>query len=148
MAQEMPLPPSIAWKLVLVLVLVAGILLSACARAPRRPLPRAELRRLVLAALTLYGVGVFASLTHHAMLAGVVYVSGIAACALAAWLSRGSEPEDPPPGGGDDPPDDGPPPDDPDLDGAPAFDWTAFERQFRAYANRPREPAAPAANGP
>jgi hypothetical protein len=140
MAQEMPLPPSIAWKLVLVLVLVAGILLSACARAPRRPLPRTELRRLVLAALTLYGVGVFASLTHHAVLAGVVYASGIAACALAAWLSRGSEPEDPP-SRGDDPPDDGPPPDDPNRDGAPAFDWAAFERQFRAYADGRRESA-------
>ena len=58
----MPLPPSIAWKLVLVFVLVGAIVLSACARAPRRPLPRNELRRLVLAALTLYAVGVYASL--------------------------------------------------------------------------------------
>jgi hypothetical protein len=135
--QEMPLPPSIAWKLVLVLALVGGIMLSACARAPRRPLPRAELRRLVLAALSLYAVGVFASLTHHAVLAGVVYVSGIAACALAAWLSRGSDSEDPP-GGGEDPIDPGPPPDDPD--GLPLFDWPAFERQFRAYSDRRREP--------
>jgi hypothetical protein len=134
---EMPLPPSIAWKLVLVLVLVGGIMLSACARAPRRPLPRTELRRLVLAALSLYAVGVFASLTHHAFLAGVVYVSGIAACALAAWLSRGSDSEDPP-GGGEDPPDEQPPP---DPDGVPLFDWAAFERQFRSYASRQREPA-------
>jgi hypothetical protein len=135
---EMPLPPSIAWKLVLVVVLVAGILVSACARAPRRPLPRTELRRLVFAALALYGVGVFASLTHHPLLAGVVYVSGIAACALAAWLSRGIDPEDPPDDGGADPPNQGPPPDDPD--GMPAFDWAAFERQFRSYANRRRQP--------
>jgi hypothetical protein len=137
-AQEMLLPPSFAWKLVLVLMLVAGILLSACARAPRRPLPRVELRRLVLAALTLYGVGVFASLTHHPVLAGLVYVSGIAACALAAWLSRGVDGEDPPDGGGEDPTDQRPPP---DPDGLPEFDWHAFERQFRAYSNRPREPA-------
>jgi hypothetical protein len=137
---EMPLPPSIAWKLVLALVLVGGILLSALARAPRRPLPRAELRRLVFAALTLYAVGVFASLTHHAVLAGLVYVSGIAACALAAWLSRGSDSEDPPDeGGGEGPPDPVLPPDDPD--GVPLFDWAAFERQFRAYSSRPREPA-------
>jgi hypothetical protein len=135
--QEMPLPPSIAWKLVLVLVLVGGILVSALARAPRRPLPRGELRRLVFAALTLYAVGVFASLTHHAVLAGVVYVSGIAVCALAAWLSRGSDSEDPP-GGDDGPPDEEPPP---GPDGSPAFDWAAFERQFRAYADRPRGPA-------
>ena len=122
----MPLPPSIAWKLVLVFVLVGAIVLSACARAPRRPLPRHELRRLVLAALTLYGVGVYASVTHHA--------------ALAAWLSRGSDSDDPP-GGDDDGPTDHEPPHDPD--GMPAFDWAAFERQFRAYSSRPREPARP-----
>ncbi len=135
----MLLPSSFAWKLVVVMVLVGAILLSACARAPRRPLPRVELRRLVLAAVTLYAVGVFASLTHHPLLAGAVYVSGIAACALAAWLSRGIDPDDPPEDGGEDPPDEGPPSDDPD--GIPAFDWTAFERQFRAYSSRRREPA-------
>jgi hypothetical protein len=134
----MPLSPSIAWKLVLVFVLVGAIALSAFARAPRRPLPRGELRRLVLAALTLYGVGVYASLTHHAVLAGVVYVSGIAACGLAAWLSRGSDSEDPPDGRDDGPPDREPPP---DPDGLPEFDWAAFERQFRTYSDRRREPA-------
>ena len=133
----MPVPPSIAWKLVLVVALVGAILVSACARAPRRPLPRVELRRLVLAALTLYGVGVFASLTHHPLFAGVVYVSGIAACALAAWLSRGIDPEDPPDDGGQEPPNEGPPPDGPD--GLPAFDWAAFERQFRAYSTHQRD---------
>ena len=137
---HMPLPPSIAWKLVLVVVLVGAIVLSACARAPRRPLPRHELRRLVLAALTLYAVGVLRLLTHHAALAGVVYVSGIAACALAAWLSRGSDSDDPP-GGDDDGPTDQSRRRDPD--GLPAFDWAAFERQFRAYSSRPREPARP-----
>jgi hypothetical protein len=135
--QEMPLPPSIAWKFVLVVVLVGAILVSACARAPRRPMPRVELRRLVLAALVLYGVGVFASLTHHPLLAGVVYVSGIAACALAAWLSRGIDPDDPPEDGGEDSPNEGPPPDEPD--GLPTFDWGVFERQFQAYAERRRE---------
>ena len=133
----MPLPPSLAWKLALVFVLVGAIVLSACARAPRRPLPREDLRRLVLAALTLYGVGVLASLTHHTLLAGVVYVCGIAACALAAWLSRGSDSEDPP-GDDDGPPDQEPPP---DPDGLPEFDWAAFERQFRSYSDRPRQPA-------
>jgi hypothetical protein len=134
----MPLPPSIAWKLVLVVALVGAILVSACARAPRRPLARVELRRLVLAALTLYGVGVFASLTHHPLFAGIVYVSGIAACALAAWLSRGIDPEDPPDDGGQDPPNEEPPPHGPD--GLPAFDWAAFERQFRAYSKRQHAP--------
>ena len=133
----MPLPPSVAWKLLLALVLVGAIVLSACAKAPSRPLPRSELRRLVLAALMLYGAGVFASVTHHALLAGVVYVAGIGACALAAWLSRGSEPDDPP-RGGDEPPDEQPPP---DPDAVPGFDWHAFERDFREYADRPRPPA-------
>jgi hypothetical protein len=132
----MPLPPSIAWKLILLFVLVAGIVLSACARAPERPLPRGELRRLVLAALTLYGVGVFASLTHHAVLAGVVYVAGISACALAAWLSRGSDSDGPP--RGDEPSDEQPPP---DPDGLPRFDWHTFERDFRDYSAHRREPA-------
>ena len=134
---DMPLPPSVAWKLLLALALVGAILFSAFAKAPARPLPRGDLRRLVLAALTLYGVGVFASVTHHALLAGLVYVAGIAACALAAWLSRGSEPDDPP-RGGDEPIDEQPPP---KPDGMPWFDWRAFERDFRDYASRGREPA-------
>jgi hypothetical protein len=134
----MPLSPSVTWKLVLALVLVGAIVLSACARAPARPLARGELRRLVLAALTLYGVGVFASVTHHALLAGVVYVAGIAACALAAWLSRGSDSDDPP-RGGDEPIDEQPPP---EPDGVPWFDWGAFERDFRDYSERSRRQSA------
>ncbi len=133
-AVNMPLPPSVAWKLLLALVLVGAIVLSACSRAPSQPLPRRELHRLVLAALILYGVGVFASMTHHALLAGVVYVAGIAACALAAWLSRGGDSEDPP-RGGDEPIDEQPPP---EPDGVPRFDWRAFERDFRDYSERSR----------
>ena len=132
----MPLPSSILWKLVLVFVLVTGIAVSAFARAPQRPLPHAELRRVVLAALSLYAVGVYASLTHHAVLAGIVYVAGILACALAAWLSRGSDSDGPP--GGDEPIEQPPPP---DPDGIPEFDWRTFEEQFRSYSERPREPA-------
>jgi hypothetical protein len=134
----MPLPSSVAWKLLLAIVLVGAVVLSACAKAPRRPMPRGELRRLVLAAMTLYAVGVFASITHHAMLAGIVYVAGISACALAAWLSRGSDSEDPP-RGGEDPIDEQPPP---EPDGVPRFDWQAFERDFRAYAERTRTPTS------
>jgi hypothetical protein len=134
----MPLPPSVAWKLVLALVLIGGIGLSAFARAPRRPLPPGDLRRLVLAALSLYAVGVLASVTHHPVLAGIVYAAGIAACALAAWLSRGDDSGEPP--RGDEPSDQEPPP---DRDGMPQFDWRAFERDFRRYAGRtrPRTPA-------
>ncbi len=118
----------------LALVLVGGIGLSAFARAPRRPLPPGELRGLVLGALSLYAVGVLASVTHHAVLAGIVYAAGISACALAAWLSRGDDSEDPP--RGEEPIDHEPPP---DPDGLPEFDWRAFEAQFRSYSKKTRE---------
>jgi len=68
---------------------------------PRQSVPRTELRRLVVCALTLYAVGGLASLTHHEALAGLVYGAGIIVAALAAWLSRGRDQEDPP--GGDEP---------------------------------------------
>jgi hypothetical protein len=133
---EVPLlSPPAAWKVVLAVVLVGAIAVSACAGAPRRPVPRSDLRRLVLSALTLYGVGVLASLTHHVGLAAAVYVAGICACALAAWLSRGGDTEDPP--DADEPVDEQPPP---EPDGIPAFDWRGFEREFRRYADRRRDP--------
>src|SRR5947209_4378558 len=125
----MVVPPSAAWKLVLAIVLGAGIFASAYARAPRRSVPGGDLRRLVLAALALYGVGGIASLTHHPFVAALVYSAGIVVCALAAWLSRGSDSEDPP--RGEDPEDEQPPP---EPDRIPRFDWAAFERQFRDYS--------------
>jgi uncharacterized membrane protein YfcA len=127
----MVVPPSDAWKLVLAILLGAGILASAYAHAPRRAVPGHELRRLVLSALALYAVGGLASLTHHPVLAGLVYAAGIIVCALAAWLSRGTDSEDPP--GGEEPVDEQPPP---EPDGVPRFDWVAFEREFRAYSQR------------
>ena len=133
----MAVAPSDAWKLVLAIVLGAAILLSAYARAPRRAVPGSDLRRLVISALGLYAVGGLASLTHHARLAAFVYASGIVICALAAWLSRGTDSEDPP-SDGEDPFDEQPPP---QPDGVPTFDWAAFERDFRAYASDRREPS-------
>jgi hypothetical protein len=127
-----------AWRLAFAIALLAAILMSACARAPRHSVPSAELRRLVLCALGLYGVGGLASLNHHETLAGLVYGTGIIISALAAWLSRGRDREDPP----DDheEPVDEPPP--PEPDGVPRFDWTAFERDFRAWeARRERDRA-------
>jgi hypothetical protein len=118
---------------VLALALGAAIFLSAFVDAPRRRIPGAELRRLVLAAVVLYAVGGIASLTHHPVLAAIVYAAGIMVCALAAWLSRGNDSEDPP--GGHDPVDEQPPP---EPDGLPGFDWSAFEREFEAYARRER----------
>ena len=82
-------------------------------------------------ALGLYAVGGLASITHHPILAAVVYAAGITVRALAAWLSRGTDSEDPP--DGEEPVDEQPPP---EPDGLPTFDWVAFEEQFRAYAER------------
>jgi hypothetical protein len=128
-----------AWKLALAIAFFAAILTSACARAPRQSIPGTELRRLVLSALILYAVGGLASLTHHELLAGLVYGAGIMVSALAAWLSRGRDQEDPP--DGDQPEDEQPPP---EPDGVPRLDWVTFEREFRVYAERHRgEPIQP-----
>lgn len=128
-------PPEYAWKLVLAIALGAAIVTSAWAKAPKRAFPGVELRRLVFGALVLYAVGLAASLTHHAVLAAVLYAAGITVSALAAWLSRGSDSGGPP--RWDDPADEQPPP---DPDGVPGFDWQTFEQQFRDYARRERAP--------
>jgi hypothetical protein len=127
----MVLPPSVAWKLVVALALMAAIVVSLYARAPQHAVPGSDLRRLVVSALGLYAVGGLASLTHHRLLAALVYSAGIVVCALAAWLSRGSDSEDPP--GGEDPVDEQPPP---EPEGLPRFDWDLFEREFRTYSER------------
>lgn len=121
----------------LAVALVAAIVASAYARAPRRALPGAELGPMVLAAVLLYAVGMLAWLTHHAVLAAVLCAAGIAVSALAVWLSRGDD-SGGGPRRGDEPVDEQPPP---DPDGVPAFDWAAFEREFRAYARKRRDPA-------
>lgn len=129
--------PSSAWKLVLAVVLIAAVLASARARAPERPFPRDDLKRLVAAALLLYGVGLTASFSHHAILAALLYAAGIGISAFAAWLSRGVDSGGPPsaeePTG--EPP--APPP------ARSSFDWQAFERDFRAYDRRRRRARTP-----
>ncbi|MBV9309656.1 MAG: hypothetical protein JOZ73_02430 [Solirubrobacterales bacterium] len=132
----MVLPPSGAWKLALAIFLGALICTSALANAPSKPVPREELKRLVLSAVALYAVGTLAFFTHHAVVAAIVYAAGIAVCALAAWLSRGGDSEEPP--GHEEPEDEEPPP---EPDGVPRFDWAAFEREFRAHCARERERA-------
>jgi hypothetical protein len=123
------------WRIALAVTLGALILVSVCGRAPRRSAPPGELRRLVLCGLGLYVVGGLASLTHHPALGGLVYATGIATCALAAWLSRGQDSEGPPRA---DEPEDGLPP---DPARPPELDWNAFEREFRRYARGLREPS-------
>lgn len=127
---------SLASKIAFAVVLGLAIFVSACARAPRHSVPAAELRRLVASALILYAVGGVATLTHHSALAGLVYASGIAIAALAAWLSRGRDQDDPP--GGSEPFDEPPPP---EPDGMPRLDWERFEREFRDWERRQRQPA-------
>jgi hypothetical protein len=123
-----------AWKPALAVVLFAAILVSVCMAAPTHPIPRRDLHRLVLSGLALYAAGGLAALAHRETLSGLVFAAGILTCALAVWLSRGRDSEDPPPG--DDPRDDPPPP---GPDGFPGLDWDDFERAFRAYAAE-REP--------
>jgi hypothetical protein len=124
-----------AWKLALALVLAGSIAFSLLARAPRDSLPSAQLHRLLLSALGLYGVGAFAWVTHHRALAAVVCAGGTAVAALAAWFSRGASPDDPP-SQPEDPADPEPPA---APDGHPEFDWAAFERSFRTYSDRQRQ---------
>ncbi|HEY5430992.1 MAG TPA: hypothetical protein VIK04_17890 [Solirubrobacteraceae bacterium] len=126
---------SAVWKLVFAVILLGAIIASACVHAPRQPAAFGELRRLVICALGLYAVGGLALLTHHAVLAGLVYGVGTWIAALAAWLSRGRDQDDPP--GGDQPM---PPPPGPDPDGLPRLEWARFERDFREYARRERTP--------
>ena len=125
---------TLIWKLVLAVALGAAIFASALIKPPRRSFPGADLRVMLLAALGLYGVGLGASLTHHAGIAAAVYASGIAISALAVWLSRGKDLRDPPPG--DDSPDMPPPTDPADPTG---FDWDAFERELGVWTDRRRE---------
>lgn len=132
----MILPLSDMWKLVLAIALGATIFAGACGTAPRRSVPNSDLRRLVLSALALYVVGGIATASHHATVAALLYASGIGVCALALWLSRGTDSGDDPPRGGGEPSDEQPPP---SPDGLPEFDWAAFEEEFRAHAERTSE---------
>lgn len=121
----------LTWKIVLATALGATIIAGAFVRPPRRSYPRGDVRIMVVAALALYAVGVFASLNRHQTVGVLVYVSGIAISTAAVWLSRGTDSGGPPPR---DDSDEGPPPDGPDdpID----FDWDAFEREFGAYTRR------------
>lgn len=126
---------STGWKLALTLGLLGAILASVCLRAPQRPLARFELRRLVLGALLLYGIGALASVLHRGQLAGLLYASGIVVCSLAVWLSRGTERGDGPDGpGGSEPPEDEHPP--PGPDGIPLLDWDEFDRERAGWGRR------------
>jgi hypothetical protein len=126
-----------AWMLLLAVGLVLAIVLSVCWTAPSRAVPRGDLHLLVLSGLSLYVVGGFAALAHRETLAGLVFAAGIITCALAVWLSRGTDSEDPP---DEEEPADEPPP--PDPGDPPELDWDQFERAFRTYAER--EPAGTA----
>ncbi len=127
-------PPADAWKLVLAIALFAAVIASASVTPPRQPLPRAELARLVVGAVALYGAGLFATLTHHSLMAVILYSCGIGVSAFAAWLSRADA--------GTDPPHTEEPAAEPPSapDGGPRFDWPQFEREFADYTRRERGP--------
>lgn len=133
----MVIAPDQAWKVVLAMVLLGAIFMSVFARAPRQTIARIDLFRLLASAIALCGVGGAAAATHHGNLAGILFAAAIAVFTLATWLARGTDPEDPP-DDHDEPVDEQPPP---EPDGVPAFDWAAFESQFRAYSDRRRERA-------
>jgi hypothetical protein len=127
------------WKVAIAVALACAIVLSIRVRAPRRSVAPTDLRRLVLSALMLYAVGALAWLTHHRPLAAGVFAAGIVTAALAAWLSRGRDSDDPR-GESDRSSDE--PPFSPDEFGPDQFDWASFERDFRAYSEGRCEPAA------
>jgi hypothetical protein len=125
------------WKLALAAALAGAIIISASARAPRRSVPRGDLRWLLLGALALYAVALFAMLRHRGPIAVLLFATAVAASAFAAWLSRGREDGGQSPG--DQPIDRHPPPAPDDLGGV---DWDRFERDLRAYMDRHRDPVA------
>ncbi|MDQ6805448.1 MAG: hypothetical protein M3065_10900 [Actinomycetota bacterium] len=123
------------WKVLLLVGLMVAIVMSLCWRAPRRAVSRSDLHRLVFSGVCLYSVGGFALAVHRPALAGLVFAAGIVTCAIAVWLSRGVDSEDPPPPDDEDPVDE---PSPPGPDGMPELDWDEFERAFGAYAARDR----------
>jgi hypothetical protein len=127
--------PADSWKLVLAVALFGAVLASAWSRPPRRSVPGSELRRLVVGAVSLYAVGLVASLTRHPFLGVIVFAGGIGVSALGAWLSRGVDSRGGPPAGEE--PVDQPPP--PHPQGGPRFDWPAFERELEVYTRRARD---------
>jgi hypothetical protein len=132
----MVIPPLLIGKLLVGLLLVVAILIAAHGRAPRRAPAPDELRRLVVGAIVLYAVGLFALLEGHPTLSTLAFACGVGTASLAAWLSRGADPgDDDGPGGGEDPPADVPP----DPDGATGWDWEHFDRERRDW----ERPAAP-----
>jgi hypothetical protein len=128
--------PWLFWKFGLAALLAALIIASAAVRAPRKPAAPTDLRWLLLGALTLYAVGLVALLEHLSETSVLLFAAGIATSALATWLARGADHGGGPPRG-DEPVDKHPPP---DPDGLPPFDWAAFDREFRAYVDRTRDP--------
>src|SRR5947209_16955263 len=128
---------TLIWKLALGSMLLGAMLRGLRGPAPTMAIPRRELGRVVLGALLLYCVGAFAWYDGHATVAVIVYASGITICTLAAWLSRGIDPDDPPQDGSGD---DGPPADQPPIDPGPRdfplVDWDAFERERARWGQR------------
>jgi hypothetical protein len=123
-------------------VLVLLVSYGAWGRAPHRAAAPRDLRRLVIAAVVLYAVGVAAVLARRPIPSIAAFAGGVAAASLAAWLSRGGNTDDGDDnggGGGGRPPIDRTPPP-PGPDGLPEVDWGRFDRERRGWergADRP-----------
>ena len=113
---------TLAWKLIPTLALAGILVAGVTVRPPRAPVTPRELIRLVVGVSALYLVGGGALLAHRTGLAALVFGAGLALCALAVWLSRGTTP--PRRGDGEAPPR---PVDPPPVD----FVWTFYEDEFR-----------------
>ncbi len=100
------------------------------------PPPRRRLRRLVLSAIALYSVGGVASLTHHPPWRPLYMRPGLPSARWPCGSHGAPIPTTRP--DGEEPTDEQPPP---APDGLPELDWGEFERAFRAYTDRSREPA-------
>jgi hypothetical protein len=115
-------------KLVLGVLLLVAIALAAWGRPPRHSPATADLRRLVTGALLLYGGGLYALLCARATVAMAAFAAGVSTATLAAWLSRGTDADDPPRE------QDGPAPE------PTGWDWERFDRERVAWQRRRREP--------
>ena len=138
--------PGLILRCVAALALVVLVAYSAWGRAPRRAAAPRDLRRLVAAAVALYAVGVLAVLSHRPVPAIAAFGGGVGAASLAAWLSRGADPDggdDHGGGGGGRPPLDRTPP--PDRGGTPVTDWTRFDRERERWSRSPHPGARPPA---
>jgi len=119
--------------------LLGAIIISAFAPPPSGRARRIRPSWMMVLAVALYAAGVVLAIGGYFGLAGLTCVTGIAAFAVATWLSRPADPGEPP---ADDGRDDGDPPSGPTPPHGPEdavlIDWDAFEREVSSWAQERR----------